>query len=40
VVVGLLRELGITDAGVLEAAGPAPVLGGGRPVGAVQAVLR
>jgi L-asparaginase II len=40
VVVGLLRELGMTDAGVLEAAGPAPVLGGGRPVGAVRAVLR
>jgi L-asparaginase II len=39
VVVGLLRHLGIEDEAVLEAAGPAPILGGGRPVGAVQAVL-
>jgi L-asparaginase II len=40
VVVGLLRRLGIDDPDVLAAAGPAPVLGGGRPVGVVEAALR
>jgi L-asparaginase II len=39
VVVALLRQLGIDDPAVLGAAGPAPVLGGGRPVGAVESVL-
>jgi L-asparaginase II len=39
VVVGLLRALGIVDEAVLAAAGPAPVLGGGVPVGAVAEVL-
>jgi L-asparaginase II len=39
VVIGLLRELGITEDDVLAAAGPAPVLGGGAPVGAVEALL-
>jgi L-asparaginase II len=35
VVVGLLRRLGLDDPEVLAAAGPAPVLGGGHPVGAI-----
>jgi L-asparaginase II len=39
VVVALLRHLGIDDEAVLAAAGPAPVLGGGRPVGAVEALI-
>jgi L-asparaginase II len=39
VVVGLLRALGVEDPAVLEAAGPAPVLGGGHVVGAVRDVL-
>ncbi len=38
VVVGLLRHLGV-DPEVLVAAAPAPILGGGRPVGAVEAVI-
>ena len=39
VVVGLLRRLGLTDPQVLAAAGPAPILGGGLPVGAVEELL-
>lgn len=39
VVVALLRHLGVDGAEVLSAAGPAPVLGGGRQVGAVEAVI-
>lgn len=39
VAVGLLRHLGIADEAVLTAAGPAPVTGGGRPVGHVEAVF-
>lgn len=39
VVVGLLRQLGIDDPDVLVAAGPEPVLGGGRVVGAVEPIL-
>jgi L-asparaginase II len=38
VAVALLRHLGV-DPAVLAAAGPAPVLGGGRPVGSVDAVI-
>ena len=38
VAVALLRHLGV-DPMVLAAAGPAPILGGGRPVGAVEAVV-
>jgi L-asparaginase II len=38
VAVALLRHLGV-DPRVLAAAGPAPILGGGRPVGAVEAVI-
>ncbi len=38
-VVGLLRRMGVTDEAVLAAAGPGPVLGGGRPVGRVEAVF-
>ena len=38
VAVALLRHLGV-DPTVLAAAGPAPVLGGGRPVGSVDAVI-
>ena len=38
VVVALLRHLGV-DPEVMAAAGPAPILGGGRPVGAVEAVI-
>ncbi len=39
VVVALLRHLGIDDEDVLAAAGPAPVLGGGVPVGAVTGLI-
>lgn len=39
VVVALLAQLGIEDPEVLAAAGPAPILGGGQPVGAVEGVL-
>jgi L-asparaginase II len=39
VVVGLLRHLGVQDEAILAAAGPAPVLGGGRPVGAVDPLI-
>jgi L-asparaginase II len=39
VVVALLSRLGIVDEAVQSAAGPAPVLGGGRPVGAVEALI-
>ncbi|HEX6887411.1 MAG TPA: asparaginase [Candidatus Nanopelagicales bacterium] len=39
VVVGLLHALGVTDEAVLAAAGPAPVLGGGQAVGAVEPLL-
>jgi L-asparaginase II len=39
VVVALLRRLGIEDDAVLAAAGPAPVMGGGRPVGAVEPLI-
>jgi L-asparaginase II len=38
VVAALLERLGV-DATVVQAAGPAPVLGGGRPVGAIRATL-
>jgi L-asparaginase II len=38
VAVALLRHLGV-DPTVLTAAAPAPILGGGRPVGAVEAVI-
>ena len=38
-VAALLAQLGIDDPAVLAAAGPAPVLGGGHPVGAVEGVL-
>jgi L-asparaginase II len=38
VAVGLLRHLGV-DPAVLTAASPAPILGGGQPVGAVGAVI-
>ena len=38
-VVALLRRLGVEDPAVLAAAGPAPVLGGGRPVGEVTALI-
>ena len=38
VAVALLRHLGV-DPAVLAASGPAPVLGGGRPVGSVDAVI-
>ncbi len=36
VVVGLLGHLGLTEDAVLAAAGPAPILGGGVPVGVVE----
>jgi L-asparaginase II len=39
VVVGLLGRLGVDAPGIIAAAGPAPVLGGGLPVGAVEPVL-
>ena len=39
VVIALLRHLGVLDQAILAAAGPAPVLGGGRPVGAVDALI-
>ena len=39
VVVALLCRLGIDDEGVLAASGPAPVLGGGVPVGAVTGLI-
>ena len=38
VVVGLLRQLGVDEA-VVSAASPAPILAGGQPVGAVEAVI-
>jgi L-asparaginase II len=38
VAVALLRHLGV-DPTVLAAAGPAPVLGGGRPVGSIEALI-
>ena len=38
VAVALLRHLGV-DPTVLAASGPAPILGGGRPVGSVDAVI-
>jgi L-asparaginase II len=38
VAVALLRHLGV-DPAVLEVSGPAPILGGGRPVGSVTAVI-
>lgn len=39
VAVGLLRHLGITDEEALAAASPAPVTGGGKPVGHIEAVF-